>query len=136
MINLLTAIYSKLSGSTLFNDVGGRVFTDQAPEGTEFPYIVLSIISNVPDNTFTEDYEDTLIQFSIFSISESLTEISNIYADMKTLFDECSMTITSNTLIYMKRENLVTTIEDFVENGVTVGCRHWSVDYSIYMEAS
>ena len=136
MINLLTAIYSKLSGSTLFNDVGGRVFTDQVPEGTEFPYIVLSIISNTPDNTFTEDYEDTLIQFSIFSISESLTEISNIYADMKTLFDECSMTITSNTLIYMKRENLVTTIEDFVENGVTVACRHWSVDYSIYMEAS
>jgi len=65
MNNLLSAIMTKLSGSALYNDVGGRIFLDEAPEGTEFPYVVFFIVSDVPEKTFTEDFENIIIQFSL-----------------------------------------------------------------------
>lgn len=136
MKNLLTAIYSKFSGSTIFSDVGGRVFLDQAPEGTEYPYIVYSIVSDVADWQFVENFEDVVIQFSLFSSSESATEISTMYADLKTLFDDCSLTITDNTLLYFQRDNLATFVEDITTLEANTKVKHWAVDYSIKMQAS
>ena len=136
MKNLLTALFSKFSGSDIWNDVGGRVYLEQAPEGTEFPYIVFSIASNAPDWTFTEDFEDTIIQFSLFSSSTSGVEITTMYADLIALFDDCSLSITSNTFIYMHRQNLTTMIEELTTTEGTSNVRHWAVDYNIYIQAT
>ncbi len=134
MNNLLTAIMTKISGSAFSTDVGDRVYLDQAPDGCEFPYIVFFIISDVPANTFTESLEDILVQFSIFSASPGATEITTIYNDPKTLFDNCALIITGDTHISMIRQNLTTMVDDIVTSMGTVGVRHWAVDYSIMIQ--
>lgn len=133
MNNLLTAIMTKITTgpSALDSDVAGRVFLDQAPQGVEFPYIVFSIVSDVPEKTYSEDFENVMIQFSLFSISESVSEIADMYADLKTLFDECSLTITSSTLVWMKRSNLIPMIDEITTVNGTLGVKHWAVDYDI-----
>ncbi len=133
MKNLLAAIMSKITTgpSNLYNDVGGRVFLDQAPEGTEFPYIVFFVVSNVPDKTFSEDFEDVTIQFSLFSASLGVNEIATIYDDLKSLFDGCALTITGYTHIWMREENLTTIVEDITTPEGTTTVKHWAVDYNI-----
>lgn len=136
MVNLLTAIYSKTSGSALSADVGGRIFLDRAPDNTEFPYVVFFIVSGVPDDVFTKDGESVLIQFSLFSASSGATEITNMYKDLKALFDDCSLTITSNTLQWFKRENLTTMIEDITTVNGAQQIKHWAVDYNVTIQES
>ena len=123
MNNLLAAIFSKISGSSFSSDVGGRVYLDEAPANTEFPYCVVFIVSSVPDKTFTENFSDILIQFSIFSDSSSAAEITNIYNDLKALFDECSFSISGSTLVWMVETSLNTMVESEI--------KHWAVDFSI-----
>jgi len=132
--NLLTAIMTKTVNSALSSDVGGRIYLDQAPDGAEFPYIIYFIVTNVPEKTFSEDYENILIQFSLFSSSSSATEITTMYTDLKALFDECSMTITDNTLIWFRRENLTTMIDDITVADATVSVKHYAVDYSLIVQ--
>lgn len=136
MKNLLTAIYNKTSGSSLSSDVGGRIYLDRAVTGAEFPFIVYFIVSGIPEKTFTEDYEETIIQFSLFSASQGATEITTMYGHLKDLFDECALTIpptgaATETLIWMRRENLTTMIEDVTINNAVVSVRHWAVDYEV-----
>lgn len=131
MNNLLTAIYGKVSGSALANDVSGRVYLDQAPQGVEFPYVVFFIVSGTPDRTFTERYTDTVIQFSIFSDSPAATEITNIYKDLRALYDECTLTITSSSLVWMREQNLVTMVDDITTPDGTQAVKHWAVDFDI-----
>src|SRR3972149_9350176 len=133
MNNLLKGIMDKISGSSLSSDVGGRIFLDEAPQGSEYPYIVFFIISDVPQDTFTEYLDDILIQFSIFSASQGATEITTIYNDLISLFDNCALTITSDIHISMMRQNLTTMTEDIVLTDATQRVKHWAVDYSILL---
>jgi len=129
--NLLTSIIAKTVGSDLSADVNGRIFFDYAPQKTVYPYVVFFIISAVPSKTFTEHYTDTSIQFSLFSSSESAAEITTIYADLKTLFDECSLIVTGSSLVRMKETNLSTIVENITtENGIQF-VRVWHSDFSI-----
>lgn len=131
MLNILTAIKSKFLGSALSNDVGGRIYLDEAPQGTQCPYVVYSVISAPKEKTFTEEYRNTLIQFSLFSDSSGATEISTMYSDLVSLFDECSMTITSNTMVRMKEVNLVTMTDDVTTSAGLQTVKHWAVDFEI-----
>lgn len=131
MNNLLTALYGKLAGSALSTAIGGRMYLDQAPGKPTFPYVVFFIVSSVPEKTFTEDLSETLIQFSIYSSSSSATEVSAIYAALKTLYDECSLTITGSSLVWMKETNLVTMTEDMTTATGTTTLKHWAVDYEV-----
>ncbi|MFA6100452.1 MAG: DUF3168 domain-containing protein [Patescibacteria group bacterium] len=133
---LLTAIFSKLSGSNFSNDVGGRIFVDQAPANAEFPYAVINIVSDVPENVFAKLGESVMVQFSLFSTSTSLVEITGMFNDLKALFDDCSLTITGYTLSWCRRSNLTTMAEDITTPEGTSLCRHWAVDYEIDIEAS
>ncbi len=134
MNNLLTAIMTKITGSAFSSDVGGRVFLDQAPPGTEFPYCVFFIVSGVPEDVFAKDGESILIQFSLFSASSGAAEITTMYADLKSLLDDCSFTIASNTLIWFKRVNLTTMVDDITVADATQAVKHWAVDYEITTE--
>jgi hypothetical protein len=132
--NLLAAIMTRCAGSALAADVGNRIFLDEAPEGTEFPYVVFQIIASSPQDTFTDSIEDTLVQFSLFSATSGATEITGIYADLKTLFDYCILAITGSTHIEMVRQNLTTMVDDLTTPAGTVGLKHWAVEYSIMFQ--
>jgi hypothetical protein len=134
MNNLLTSIMTKTSGSSLSAAVGGRIFCDEAPEGTVFPYVVLSIVTDSPDDTFKDKIEDITIQFSLYSTSKGMTEITGMFANLKTLFDDAVLTITANYHIFISRQNLTTMFDDITTPEGTVGLRHWAVDYRIITE--
>ena len=131
MNNLLAAIMTKCAGSNLSSAVAGRIFLDEAPEGTEYPYVVFLIVSDVPDKTFTEIYEDVLLQFSLYSASASAAEISTMYADLKALLDECALTITGSTLVWMWRSNLTTMVDEITTPAGTATVKHWAVDFDV-----
>jgi hypothetical protein len=135
MAYLLQAIMTKMAGSALSSDVNGRIYLDEAPHGAEFPYVVFLIVSGVPENLFAQKGDIVTVQFSLFSISRGLAEITDMYGDLIALFDDISLTITGDTCINMARENLMTMVEDIgaTPNGNGT-VRHWAVDYSIHIE--
>ena len=144
MKNLLTAIFTHFTeepgGGALHNDfyddIGGRMYLDRAPERCEYPYCVLSIVSSNPDYVFRGSLENTYIQFSLFSASSSAVEITTICANLYSLFDDCALTVTSSVLVWFARQNLVTMIEDITVGDGTQQIRHWAVDYSIMTQAT
>lgn len=132
MKNLTTAIFSKMTSSTdLYADIGGRLYKGRAPEGAAYPYIVYMVVSDMPWKTFSEDYEDVLIQFSLFSISPSSTEVEDMFTHLKSLYDECSLSITGATLVWMKRQNAILMVEDHTTPTGTQQAWHYSVEYEV-----
>ena len=134
MKNLTTAIYGKLSGSALAAHIGTRMYKGRAPEEAAYPYIVYTIVSDVPNLTFSEDFEDVIIQFSLFSSTSSSTEVEDIYTDLKTLFDECTMSITSETLVWMIRQNTTQMVEDHTTRDGLIQVWHYAVDYYLMVK--
>jgi len=132
MNNILTAIKTKLTGSALSTAVGGRVYLDRALPGAAFPYVVYFVVSAVPEDDFKRDGESTLIQFSLFSASTSPVEVSGLFDQLKTLFDDCTLTITGNTLVWCIRRGLQTMTEEItVGSSGAQSVKHWAVDYEI-----
>ena len=136
MKNLLAAIFGKTSGSALSSDVGGRIYLDEAPAGCEFPYVVFQIVTASKEKTFTEEFRDTLIQFSLFSISQGVTEITTIYKDLIALFDECALTIpptgtVTDILVWMREANLVTMVDEITTTEGTGTLKHWAIDFEV-----
>lgn len=132
MKNLTTAIYGKLSGSSLEGSIGTRMYKGRAPESAVYPYVVFQIISNSPDNVFGGYYEETLIQFSLYSSNSSSTEVEDMYTYLKALYEEQDMTITSETLIWMRREYAHLMVEDHtVRNEGTIRVWHYAITYRI-----
>lgn len=131
MKNLTTAIYSKASGSTFLSYISSRLYKGRAPEGTDYPYAVFRVVTDVPEKTFTEDYERVVIQFSLFSITSSTLEVENMLTYLESLYDECSLTITGSTLIWMKRDNVVFQEEEHTTPTGTSQVHAYHVDYEI-----
>lgn len=136
MNNLLTAIMTKCAGSALSTAVGGRIFEGEAPENTEFPYVVVSIVTDAQADTFKDSLEDIMLQFSLYSISKSLTEITGLFANLKALLDNAVLTITGSSHILISRQALSTMFDDITTPEGTVGLRHWAVDYWIITQAT
>lgn len=132
MKNLSTALYSKLSGSSFMSAIGSRVFKGYAPDGTEYPYCVYLLVSDVPEYTFSEIYSHVIIQFSIFSNASGSTEVEDLYTYLKALYDECSLTITSSKLVWMRRENATLNVEDHTTPSGTQQVWHYAVEYFVY----
>jgi hypothetical protein len=102
-----------------------------------YPYCIYSVVTAPLEKTFTEEYRNTLIQFTICSSSSSAVEITGLYGDLKTLLDDQSLgTITSNTLVSMKEENLVTTTEEITASDGSQVIKVWHVDYEIITSKS
>ncbi|MEA2014860.1 MAG: hypothetical protein U9N38_06110 [Thermodesulfobacteriota bacterium] len=137
MKNLTTAIYSLATtdavGSGFMASIGNRLYENVAPEGAEFPYCVYMIISDYPEYPGGKTIEEVMIQFSIFSTSSSASEIKDILSYLRTLYDDCSLTITDNTLIYFIREQLTTMMDEVTTPAGTIGVQHYVQEYTLEM---
>ena len=131
MKNLTTAIYGQLSGSAFSSAIGGRLFKGQAPDGTEYPYVVYLVVSDVPERTFSEIYEDVIVQFSLFSSASGTTEIEDMYTHLKTLYDEQPFSITGSTLVWMRRSQAVFLVEDHTTPSGTQKVNACHIDFEI-----
>lgn len=104
MIAFTTAINTQAINSTVFYEmIQGRFFEDEAPQEMALPYVVYSIISEVPDKTFTEDYEQYRVQFSIFSEKSSSLEAKTIMKALKDAFDDENILTTEGVIISCSR---------------------------------
>lgn len=128
---LLKAIWGKLSGSTLWTLVGGRVYLERAPQNTEFPYVVFFIISDLPEYPGNKTMEDILMQFSIFSTAAGSVEINAILSALRTLYDDCTLTMAGETLIYFIRANFTSIMEEISTPSGTVGVKHYAQEYEL-----
>jgi len=134
MDNILTAIFSKATGSTLSSLVGGRVYLDRAPQEAEFPYVVYFPVVVVPDDAFKQKGRNILFQFSIYSTSRSAVEISAIYNALHSLYDDCSLSITGHTAIGMKETNYTTGVDDITTPSGEAQVKHWPVEFELITE--
>lgn len=102
--NILTAIFTKFTGADLSTALGGRMYSRYAPQSTVFPYATVDISTVVSDWTFTEDIEDADVLFNLFSKSTSETEITGLLSNLISLYDDCTLTITGYTHLFMQRD--------------------------------
>lgn len=127
-----TALFGKCAvGTALHTALGGRLYKGMAPDGVAYPYAVYLLVSDVSNPTFTEQLEDMTIQFSLFSSASSSGEVEDLFTALKALYDDCSLTVTGETLLWCQRENATLMVEDHTTPDGTVAVWHYAVDYNI-----
>jgi len=122
--------FSATTGSGLYNDVSGRMYLNKAPQETVFPFCVYFPVSDIDDLDFSDERENLLVQFDIYSLNNSATEAGNLLESTKTMFDNCSLTVTGWHHLKFQR-NLVMPNNDFSEDPPIHG---YSVEYDVLLE--
>lgn len=130
---LIAAIKNKYNNSTghgAYTSINGRCYHNIAPQGATFPYVVYFSVSDVDDLNFTDELEEFLIQFNIFSQSNSALEAGQILENFKSLFDNCNLTVTDWRHIGFQR-SLVLPNNDFAQSPPIQG---YSIQYDVLIE--
>ena len=137
-MNLLRpAIDAKLLDSTIYNDCQGRCYY-QTANSPDYPRLVYSRVSGVPDNAFAKKGESVLIQFDLYSMqSAGDQEILTMETDLIALFDDCTLTLTGKNLVGFQRQNTVSMVEDLSAlNDGTMMVNHTAIDYEAVYQAT
>jgi len=112
MKELFEAIYSHYLDDPLSGTLKGLYHTE-APPDAEFPYCVFLLVSNTLDYTFSENFEDCLVQFNLFSDKSSPQEITQLYELLKgdtelgTGFDFLELPIDNYRTVSLVRETAI-----------------------------
>ena len=133
MNSLFAAIYNQFSASTttgFYNDISGRMYHNVVPQGATFPYCVYFSVSDVDELNFTDEHEDFLIQFNIFSLNNSATEAGTLLESLKTMFDNCNLTVTDWRHLKFQRDFVIPN-NDFSQVPPIQG---YSVQYNVLLE--
>jgi len=105
MNTLFTAIYTKYLASGLPAAGMTGLYNTEAPAGSAFPYGVFTMPDNSPDWTFTENFENCLIQFNLYSDNKtSPVNICSLFELLKTAFDFVDLDITGYGSVSLVRE--------------------------------
>lgn len=104
MKTLFQAIYARYEATALGSSVLTDLYNTKAPDDAVFPYGVFTLVSNVQDFTFTEKFEDCLMQFSLFSdIKSDSTQVCDLFELLKTVFDFLDLEISGYTTVSIVR---------------------------------
>ena len=106
---LFTGIYSLFAPAgakpTIWTNLSGQFYLTQAPQNTDYPYAVYHLIANDYDWMFAaKDFEEFLIQITIFDDKASASNIGTYFENMKSLYDWATPTVTGYTAVWMVRE--------------------------------
>lgn len=126
MDDLFAAIITHYTTDPLAASDLTDLYNTQAPQDAVFPYVVFALISDVPEWTFSEDFENCLIQFNIFSDKSNPVEICALYELLKgdvalgTGFDFLDLPVTDYEIVSLIRENaILTRLESVWQYNVT-----------------
>lgn len=103
---LSDALYARFETTTL-HDKLTEFYNTEAIENAVMPYGTFALISSVPDWTFTENFEDVLIQFMLFSEKPANTEIIEAYTALKAAFDFFDLVIAGHVTVSLVRESAI-----------------------------
>lgn len=112
MTDLFSGIMTHYSGSALKNSLTGGLYNTLAPQDVSFPYAVFQLISDVPDWTFTEDFEEIVIQFNIFSDQSSPVQVCALFELLKADFDFVDLTVVNHETVSVVREGGILTKDE------------------------
>jgi len=87
-------------------------------------------VSDYDDLDFTDEHEDFLIQFNIFSQKNSALEAGTLLESLKTMFDNCSLTVTGWRHLKFQRDWVVPN-DDYSQDTPIMG---YAVQYSVLLE--
>ena len=87
-------------------------------------YITFQLITSQHEQTFTSYIENSLIQFDIFSTSQ--TSCLNLMSKLEDVFDDTDLSINDYEQIECTRNN-----SNFVEREQDTGLYHYYVEYDI-----
>lgn len=106
MKEFFQGIYSRAtsSASTLYSKVGTRIYLGEAPQNTALPYIVYGLVDNSKDKNLNTYYEEGTVDFTIYSNSKSVAEVSETYNALKERFDDCTFPVTDYSVINFDRD--------------------------------
>lgn len=108
--NILAGIYSKFTSDTsansLYDLVDGRYYLSIAPQDVTEPYIVVKVVSQVPDWCFGLSTMETIrIQFSIYTSDiQDNTNVIAILDKLRDTYDWATLTISGYSFISMRRD--------------------------------
>lgn len=121
MNSIFEAVYDKVNETTasVHNDfylaINGRYYTMKAPQtivvsgetcALPFPYAVGHLITTSDNSTFTEQLDDAIFQFSLYSDDEgSAIEIGELYTKLRALMDDAILTVSDHDFISMSWRN-------------------------------
>ena len=133
MNSLFQALYNRFSASTttgFYNDISGRLRHNVAKQGDPFPYCVYFSVSDVDELDFSDEREDILMQFNVFTQNNSALQAGQLLESLKTMFDNCSLTVTGWRHLYMQRGQVYPN-NDFTQVPPIQG---YSIEYNILLE--
>ena len=114
MKELFKSIYGRFQiagGSTpaFYTAIGGRMYLEEAPQNTSYPNCVFGLVNNSASWDFTEDYDEALVDFVIYSSAVGASSIMGIESQLRTLYDDCGFASTDIGAtwkqVYMHRGN-------------------------------
>lgn len=128
MKELFEAVYAHYLLDPLANSMSG-LYNTEAPQEAKFPFGVFLLVSNVQDFTFSENFENCLVQFNLFSSESSPVEISNLYELLKgdtvsgTGFDFLELFLDNYETVSLQREvATLTKVENIWQYNVSYRC--------------
>ena len=134
MIALTKGLYERaLADTALQALIGGRFFEVEAPQETDLPYVVYSVISNTNTPTFTEKMESLRVQLSVVSRESGSTQLKNVLAALEAVFDEAKFYVTTNGSASGKVENFERVTKFYDRYIADDGQGEWNgfIDYTV-----
>lgn len=96
-------LFRASAATPLYLDLdGARLYYSEALEETSFPYCVFHVFDEIYDYTFDLEFENVGIQFDYYGTTAD--QVDDGIADIKTMFDYCTLTLTGYTCLRMERE--------------------------------
>ncbi len=130
LFDALVTKFTATPHNDIYTDMGGKIYLDQAIQSATFPYLVYGLVADNPEYLMAlEENGIFLIQFSLFSTDQSATNIESYYTHLKSLYDNCTLSVTGYKFIDMKR-----IASRIFKDDRPAWCR--SVDYRIFLEKS
>lgn len=94
----LKGIYEHFTAVTttgFYYDITGRMYLYHAPQQQVFPYCVYFPVTNVESVDFTQAIEELLVQFNVFTESNSSASAGTLLSSLTDRYDNCSLTVTN-----------------------------------------
>jgi hypothetical protein len=124
----IISLYAGSSGATLRGLTGdGKLFQDQAPQTTAFPYIIFTIIDDVNDDTFEEEISESRVQFSIFVKIGTSSSIGKMQRALKVLYHQVALTLSGYTHINTQFINTM-------DLGIDANIHHVAMDFYVWTQ--
>jgi len=109
------ALYGKLAGDTTLNAILGTpatgyskaIYHQQAPQGAQFPYVIFQKESGVPTEAFTDPsaMDTDIWMVKAVDRNTSADQAETAAARVVTLLNDASLSISGNTLLYLRRQS-------------------------------